>query len=74
MRRSYSNPEVDRLLDAGRRDDQDARADIYRKAATIIADEASYIYLYNPSVIQAWNKECPDMKAPRQGHRFRTAA
>lgn len=52
----YSNPEVDRLLDAGRVEtDQTARKDLYAQAATIIADEASYIYLYNPSVIQAWS-------------------
>lgn len=52
----YSNPEVDKLLDAGRVEtDKDARKDLYAQAATIIADEASYIYLYNPSVIQAWN-------------------
>ncbi|MDF2560256.1 MAG: transporter substrate-binding protein [Microbacterium sp.] len=52
----YSNPEVDELLDAARVEtDQEARKDLYAHAATIIADEASYIYLYNPSVIQAWS-------------------
>jgi peptide/nickel transport system substrate-binding protein len=52
----YSNPEVDKLLDAGRTEtDPDKRKDIYAQAATQIADDASYIYLYNPSVIQAWN-------------------
>ena len=36
----YSNPDVDRLLDAGRVEtNRDARAATYRKAATIIADE-----------------------------------
>ena len=36
----YSNPDVDRLLDAGRVEtEQDARAANLRKAATIIADE-----------------------------------
>jgi peptide/nickel transport system substrate-binding protein len=72
----YSNPEVDRLLDAGRVEtNQDARADIYRKAATIIADECSYIYLYNPSVIQAWNKEMSGYDARRdKAIRFRTAS
>ncbi|RVT85118.1 ABC transporter substrate-binding protein [Rhodobacteraceae bacterium CCMM004] len=39
----YSNPEVDRLLEAGRTAlDQDARADAYRRAATIIAEELPY--------------------------------
>ena len=54
----YSNPEVDELLDAARTEtDQEARKDLYAQAATIIADEASYIYLYNPSVIQAWSPD-----------------
>ena len=52
----YSNTEVDELLDAARVEtDQDTRKDLYGQAATIIADEASYIYLYNPSVIQVWS-------------------
>lgn len=52
----YSNPEVDELLDAGRTEtDADARKEIYAEAATMIADDVSYIYLYNPSVIQAWS-------------------
>jgi peptide/nickel transport system substrate-binding protein len=52
----YSNATVDELLDAGRTEtDETARKDLYAQAATIIADEASYIYLYNPSVIQAWS-------------------
>lgn len=72
----YSNPEVDRLLDAGRVEtNQDARAEIYRKAATIIADDCSYIYLYNPSVIQAWSKDMSGYEARRdKAIRFRTAS
>jgi peptide/nickel transport system substrate-binding protein len=72
----YSNPEVDRLLDAGRVEtNRAARADIYRKAATIIGDECSYIYLYNPSVIQAWNKGMSGYEARRdKAIRFRTAS
>jgi len=51
----FSDPEVDKLLDAGRVEtNEPARKDIYNRAATRIADEVSYIYLYNPSVIQAW--------------------
>src|SRR6476469_3502259 len=70
----YSNPDVDRLLDAGRVEtNKDARAAIYRKAATIIADQCSYIYLYNPSVIQAWNKDLTGYDARRdKAVRFRT--
>jgi len=52
----YSNTEVDALLDAGRIEtDPEARKELYAEAATIIADEVSYIYLYNPSVIQVWS-------------------
>ncbi len=51
----YSNPEVDALLDQGRTEtDEATRKDLYAQAATMIADDASYIYLYNPAVIQAW--------------------
>lgn len=72
----YSNPEVDRLLDAGRVEtNQDARAEIYRKVATIIGDECSYIYIYNPSVIQAWTKDMSGYEARRdKAIRFRTAS
>jgi peptide/nickel transport system substrate-binding protein len=71
----FSNAEVDRLLDAGRVEtNRDARADDYAKAATIIADEASYIYLYNPSVVQAWTTRLSGYEARRDGAvRFRTA-
>lgn len=72
----FSNPNVDRLLDAGRVEtNRKARADDYAKAATIIADEVSYIYLYNPSVIQAWTTGLSGYQARRDGAiRFRTAS
>lgn len=71
----FSDPEVDRLLDAGRVEtDRDTRRDDYAKAATRIADEVSYIYLYNPSVIQAWTPELSGYEARRDGAvRFRGA-
>ncbi|WP_369130459.1 ABC transporter substrate-binding protein [Modestobacter roseus] len=51
----YSNPEVDRLLTAAASEtDQDARKDLYDQAAQLIVDDASYVYLYNPDVVQAW--------------------
>ncbi|UYM06669.1 ABC transporter substrate-binding protein [Solicola gregarius] len=54
----YSNPKVDRLLDSARTEtDEDKRQQLYDEAATTIADEASYIYLYNPSVIQAYSPD-----------------
>ncbi|MGV0848610.1 ABC transporter substrate-binding protein [Mycolicibacterium phlei] len=71
----FSNPEVDRLLDDGRvQTDRPARYEDYRRAATIIADEVSYLYLYNPSVIQAWTPSLSGYEARRDGAvRFRTA-
>jgi peptide/nickel transport system substrate-binding protein len=72
----YSNPEVDRLLDAGRVEvDDRARHDDYAKAATLIADQVSYLYLYNPSVIQGWTPNLTGYGARRDGAiRFRTAS
>lgn len=71
----YSNRTVDGLLDAGRtKTDRVARAGLYARAATIVADEASYIYLYNPSVIQAWSKSLSGYQARGdRAIRFRTA-
>jgi peptide/nickel transport system substrate-binding protein len=71
----FSDPEVDRLLDAARTEtDHATRRDDYAKAATIIADKASYIYLYNPSVIQGWSTNLTGYQARRDGAvRFRTA-
>ncbi|QEW02135.1 ABC transporter substrate-binding protein [Microbacterium lushaniae] len=72
----YANPEVDQLLDAGRVEtDTEARKDLYAQAATIIADEASYIYLYNPSVIQTWSPSVTGYEARAdRAIRFRDAA
>ncbi len=51
----YCNEEVDDLLtDAATETDQDARKQLYDQAAELIVDDASYIYLYNPDVVQAW--------------------
>jgi peptide/nickel transport system substrate-binding protein len=72
----FSNPEVDRLLDAGRRETNPVvRRDDYAKAATLIADEVSYVYLYNPSVIQAWSTKLTGYDARRdKAIRFGTAS
>jgi peptide/nickel transport system substrate-binding protein len=54
----YSNPEVDAALDAARQEtDQQARKELYDEAVKQIVDDASYIYLYNPQVVQAWAPE-----------------
>lgn len=69
----YSNPEVDQLLDDARVEtDMEARKALYDEAAKIIVDEASYTYLYNPDVVQAWS---PDLEGysvrPDRAIRFR---
>ncbi|MBO0678329.1 ABC transporter substrate-binding protein [Mycolicibacterium sp. S2-37] len=71
----FSDPEVDRLLDAGRTEtDRDKRRDVYARAATLIADKVSYIYLYNPSILQAWTPALSGYEARRDGAiRFRGA-
>jgi peptide/nickel transport system substrate-binding protein len=51
----YSNPQVDQLLQQGASEtDEDARKAIYDQAAQLIVDDVSYLYLYNPDVVQAW--------------------
>ena len=49
----YSNPDTDALLDqAGAETDRDARKALYDQAAQQIVDDASYVYLYNPQIVQ----------------------
>jgi peptide/nickel transport system substrate-binding protein len=51
----YSNPKVDQLLtQAAAEVDQDKRKELYDEASTMIVDDVSYLYLYNPDVVQAW--------------------
>ncbi len=51
----YSNPQVDQLLQQGATEtDDDARKQAYDQAAQLIVDDVSYLYLYNPDVVQAW--------------------
>ena len=51
----YTNPQVDQLLtQAATEVDEDARKGLYDQAAKIIVDDVSYLYLYNPDVVQAW--------------------
>lgn len=54
----YCNEEVDQLLtDAARETDREARKQLYDQAARQIVDDNSYIYLYNPDVVQAWSPQ-----------------
>jgi peptide/nickel transport system substrate-binding protein len=68
----YSNPEVDRLLEAGRTEtDPEVRKELYARAAELIVDDASYVYLYNPNVVQAWTEELHGYEArPDRAVRF----
>jgi peptide/nickel transport system substrate-binding protein len=55
---NYCNEETDQLLqDAANETDQDERKRLYDEAVTNIVDDNSYIYLYNPDVVQAWVPE-----------------
>lgn len=52
----YSNPEVDDLLTrAAAETDEDTRRDLYAQAEEIIVDEVSYLFYYNPDVVEAWS-------------------
>ncbi|MBN2624029.1 MAG: hypothetical protein JXA83_11695 [Acidimicrobiales bacterium] len=54
----YCDPETDQLLDdAATEEDEDARKQLYDEAAERIVDANSYIYLYNPSVVQGWGED-----------------
>ncbi len=72
----FSDPEVDRLLDAARAEpDRDRRKALYDRAATLIADRVSYLFLYNPAVVQAWSPDLSGYRARRDAAvRFRDAS
>ena len=72
----FSNAEVDKLLDAGRVETDEAkRKDLYGQAAKIIADQCSYIYLYNPDVLQVWSPKLQGYQVRGdRAIRFRTAS
>jgi peptide/nickel transport system substrate-binding protein len=54
---SYSNPEVDRLLDAGRKSfDIEKRKSVYNRIHAILADDLPYIFLYYPDALVAVHK------------------
>jgi peptide/nickel transport system substrate-binding protein len=54
---SYSNPEVDHLLEAGRRTyDLKTREKIYHKIHRLIADDLPYVFLYYPEALPVTHK------------------
>jgi peptide/nickel transport system substrate-binding protein len=60
----YSNAEVDRALDAARAEtDREQRKELYEEAVQQIVDDASYVYLYNPQVVQGWTEDVEGYEA-----------
>ena len=54
---SYKNPEVDRLLEEGRREfDESKRAAAYHRIHQILADEEPYTFLYVPEALPVVHK------------------
>jgi peptide/nickel transport system substrate-binding protein len=54
----YCDPRTDELLQQGAAEtDRDRRAKLYEEAAKRIVDANSYIYLYNPQVVQGWSPD-----------------
>jgi peptide/nickel transport system substrate-binding protein len=54
---SYANPDVDRLLESGRRTfDFHRRQEIYRRLHRILADDLPYIFLYYPESLPVVHK------------------
>ena len=46
--------------------DQNKRKDLYDQAAKMIVDDVSYLYLYNPDVVQAWAPGPEGLQDPRR--------
>lgn len=54
---SYSNPEVDRLLEEGRREfDRSKRLKIYHRVHELIFDDVPYVFLYYPEALTVVHK------------------
>jgi len=52
---NYSNPELDKLLEEGTKETEfEKRFEIYSQVQKIVIDDAPYIYLYIPKVVNAW--------------------
>ncbi|MCL1992254.1 MAG: ABC transporter substrate-binding protein [Spirochaetes bacterium] len=68
----FSNPEVDRLLEAGREEtDLDARAEIYYQIQRIIRDESPWIFLAEGAEAVATRSNLQGFRlAPNLMHRF----
>jgi peptide/nickel transport system substrate-binding protein len=70
---SYANPELDRLLEACRKElDETKRRDLEFKMQKLLYDEQPEIYLYMPLDHRAYNKKWRNVKfyVPRPGHQL----
>lgn len=71
----FTNPEVDRLLEAGRVEtDRTRREAIYAEVTELLVDEADYLYLYNSHQVAAWRPAVGGFRVrPDAAVRFRGA-
>ncbi len=52
----YCNEATDQLLEqAATETDRERRKELYDQAARLIVDDNSYVYFYNPEVVQTWD-------------------
>lgn len=72
----YSNPEVDELLtQAAAETDEDARKDLYAQAEQLVVDDVSYLFYFNPDVVEAWSSSVSGYTArPDSAVNFETVA
>ncbi len=66
---SYSNPEVDKLIDEARNTwDRKKRADMLKKVNKMIADDVPYIFLFHPKFVTYAHRS--EIKKPKDTFRF----
>lgn len=62
---SYSNPKVDRLLEAGRATtDPTKRKEIYAQFQKVVTEDAPYLFLWSPRGLVAVNKRVENITPP----------
>jgi peptide/nickel transport system substrate-binding protein len=70
---SYNNPEVDRLLEAGRRTfDREERKAIYWRFQEIVAEDQPYLFLYNAQALFAIHKRVKGIVATENGLSYKS--
>jgi peptide/nickel transport system substrate-binding protein len=70
----YANPEVDRLLEEGRREfNFEKRRALYRRIHSLLAEDLPYIFLYYPESLPVVHKRIqgPEVAAAGMGWNFR---